>query len=117
VHKFECADDAGDSDGLPDRGALGSSWYGVCVETPRQGGDRIHPRDAEPLQQNVKLPKTLGATVVRVKAHKIAFAQREGVRHVIFGQSARTRWELLLRGSTLDRFLSAVSTLLCRSFR
>jgi K+-sensing histidine kinase KdpD len=26
----------------------------------------------------------------------------------IFGQSARTRWELLLRGSTLDKFLSAV---------
>jgi two-component system sensor histidine kinase KdpD len=38
----------------------------------------------------------------------IAFAQREGVTHVIFGQSARTRWELLWRGSTLDRFLGAV---------
>ena len=38
----------------------------------------------------------------------IAFAQREDVTHVIFGQSARTRWELLLRGSTLDKFLGAV---------
>jgi two-component system sensor histidine kinase KdpD len=38
----------------------------------------------------------------------IAFAQREGVTHVIFGQSARTRWELLVRGSTIDRFLAAV---------
>jgi two-component system sensor histidine kinase KdpD len=38
----------------------------------------------------------------------IAFAQREGVTHVIFGQSARTRWELILHGSTLDRFLGAV---------
>ena len=38
----------------------------------------------------------------------IAFAQREGVTHVIFGQSARTRWELLLRGSTLDKFPGAV---------
>jgi two-component system sensor histidine kinase KdpD len=27
---------------------------------------------------------------------------------VIFGQTARTRWELLWRGSTLDRFLGAV---------
>ena len=38
----------------------------------------------------------------------IAFAQREGVTHVIFGQTARSRWEILLRGSTLDRFLEAV---------
>jgi two-component system sensor histidine kinase KdpD len=57
--------------------------------------------------------KAFGATVVRVKAERpfdglIAFAQREGVTHVIFGQSARTRWELLWRGSTLDRFLGAV---------
>lgn len=53
------------------------------------------------------------AQPVRVKAGKpadglIAFAQREGVTHVIFGQSARTRWELLVRGSTLDKFLGAV---------
>jgi two-component system sensor histidine kinase KdpD len=94
-------------------GRLGSRWYAVYVETPRERGDRINPRDADALQQNIKLAETLGATVVRVKADKpadglIAFAQREGVTHVIFGQTARTRWELLLRGSTLDRFLGAV---------
>ena len=71
------------------------------------------PRDAEALQENIRLAESLGATVVRVKARPpadglIAFAQREGVTHVIFGQSARSRWELLWRGSTLDRFLSAV---------
>ena len=38
----------------------------------------------------------------------IAFAQREGITHVIFGESARSRWEILWRGSTLDRFLTAV---------
>jgi K+-sensing histidine kinase KdpD len=40
-----------------------------------------------------RLAETLGATAVRVKADKpadgvIAFAQREGLTHVIFGQSA-----------------------------
>ena len=55
----------------------------------------------------------LGATIVRVKADKpadglIAFAKREGITHVIFGQSARTRWEILLKGSTLNRFLEEV---------
>jgi two-component system sensor histidine kinase KdpD len=94
-------------------GRLGSRWYAVYVETPRERGSRINPRDADALQQNIRLAESLGATVVRVKADKpaeglIAFAQREGVTHVIFGQSARTRWELLLRGSTLDRFLGAV---------
>jgi two-component system sensor histidine kinase KdpD len=94
-------------------GRLGSRWYAVYVQTPHERADRITPRDAEALRQNIKLAETLGATVVRVIADKpadglIAFAQREGVTHVIFGQTARTRWELLVRGSTLDKFLGAV---------
>jgi two-component system sensor histidine kinase KdpD len=94
-------------------GRLGSKWYAVYVETPREQPGRIAAPDQDALQQNIKLAERLGATVVRVKAARpadglIAFAQREGVTHVIFGQSARTRWELLLRGSTLDRFLAAV---------
>jgi two-component system sensor histidine kinase KdpD len=38
----------------------------------------------------------------------IEFACREGITHVIFGQTQRSRWEILLRGSTLDRFLREV---------
>jgi two-component system sensor histidine kinase KdpD len=38
----------------------------------------------------------------------IAFAQREGITHVIFGQTARSRLEILLRGSILNRFLEEV---------
>ena len=94
-------------------GRLGARWYAVYVETPREKPGRIKPHDADALQENIRLAESLGATVVRVKADSpsdglIAFAQREGVTHVIFGQSARTRWELLLRGSTLDKFLGAV---------
>jgi len=94
-------------------GRLGSKWYAVYVETPREQPDRIDLRDADALQQNIRLAESLGATVVRVTADRpadglIAFAQREGVTHVIFGQSARSRWEVLWRGSTIDRFLSAV---------
>jgi two-component system sensor histidine kinase KdpD len=94
-------------------GRLGARWYAVYVETPRERPGRINTTDADALQENIRLAESLGATVVRVKAERpadglIAFAQREGVTHVIFGQSARTRWELLLRGSTLDRFLGAV---------
>ena len=57
--------------------------------------------------------RALGATVVRVKADRpadglIAFAKREGITHVIFGQSARSRLEILWKGSTLNRFLEEV---------
>jgi two-component system sensor histidine kinase KdpD len=94
-------------------GRLGARWYAVYVETPGETPGRIRADDADALQENIRLAESLGATVVRVRADRpadglIAFAQREGVTHVIFGQSARTRWELLWRGSTLDRFLGAV---------
>jgi two-component system sensor histidine kinase KdpD len=94
-------------------GRLGARWYAVYVETPREKPGRINAHDADALQENIRLAESLGATVVRVRAGRpsdglIAFAQREGVTHVIFGQSARSRLELLWRGSTLDRFLAAV---------
>jgi two-component system, OmpR family, sensor histidine kinase KdpD len=94
-------------------GRLGSRWYAVYVETPAEKPAHIRATDAEGLQQNIRLAESLGATVVRVTATKaadglIAFAQREGVTHVIFGQTARSRCELLWYGSILNRFLSAV---------
>ena len=94
-------------------GRLGSKWYAVYVETPRETPDRIIP-------QRFRCPPAEHAPRAKSWRHRrrvradrpadglIAFAQREGVTHVIFGQSARTRWELIWRGSTLDRFLGAV---------
>lgn len=92
---------------------LGARWYAVYVETPHEVPGRIRPEDREALQRNITLAEELGATVVRVKADRaadglIAFANREGITHVVFGQSARTRWEILLKGSTLNRFLEEV---------
>jgi two-component system sensor histidine kinase KdpD len=94
-------------------GRLGSRWYAVYVETPQEQPGRINTASAQALQQNIQAAETLGATVVRVKADRpadglIAFAKREGITHVIFGQSARSRWEQIWRGSTIDRFLSEV---------
>ena len=94
-------------------GRLGSRWYAVYVETPSERGNRINPRDADALQQNIKLAETLGATVVRVKADSpadglIAFAMREGITHVVFGQTARRRLEVLIKGSVLNRFVDEV---------
>lgn len=92
---------------------LGAHWYAVYVETPREAPGHIRRADQEALQKSVALAKDLGATIVRVKANKtsdglVAFAKREGITHVIFGQTARSRWEILLKGSTLNRFLDEV---------
>ncbi len=94
-------------------GRLGARWYAVYVETPAELPERIKTADREQLQRNITLAESLGATVVRVRADRpadglVAFAQREGITHVIFGQSSRTRLEILLKGSTLNRFLEEV---------
>ena len=94
-------------------GRLGARWYAVFVETPSELPERIKAADRDQLQRNIALAESLGATVVRVKADRpadglIAFAQREGITHVIFGQSSRTRLEILVKGSTLNRFLEEV---------
>ncbi|MEO8075079.1 MAG: universal stress protein [Acidobacteriota bacterium] len=94
-------------------GRLGARWYAVYVQTPREAPGHIKTPDRDALQRNIAFAEELGATVVRVRAARpadglIAFAQREGITHVIFGQSARTRWEIVLKGSTLNRFLEEV---------
>jgi two-component system, OmpR family, sensor histidine kinase KdpD len=94
-------------------GRLGARWYAVYVETPREAPGRIAVADRDALQRNITLAESLGATVVRVKADRpadglIAFAKREGITHVIFGQTARNRLEILMKGSTLNRFLQEV---------
>jgi two-component system sensor histidine kinase KdpD len=94
-------------------GRLGARWYAVYVETRAEVPERITAADRDQLQRNIALAETLGATVVKVKADRpadglVAFAQREGITHVIFGQSSRTRLEILMKGSTLNRFLEEV---------
>jgi two-component system, OmpR family, sensor histidine kinase KdpD len=94
-------------------GKLASDWYAVYVETPNEEPGRIDPADYAALQENIRLANDLGAKVVRLKGSRVAdalidFARREGVTHVIFGQTARSRWEMIFRGSIVNRFLSEV---------
>ena len=92
---------------------LGARWYAVYVETPREAPGHIKAADRQALERNIRLAEDLGATIVRVTAGKpadglIAFAKREGITNVVFGQSARSRWEIHFKGSTLNRFLEEV---------
>jgi len=94
-------------------GRLASDWYAVYVETPREEMGRINPEDYAALQENIQFAQQLGARVVKLKARNvadalIAFARGEGITHVIFGQTSRSRWDMLLHGSVINRFLDEV---------
>jgi two-component system sensor histidine kinase KdpD len=94
-------------------GRLATDWFAVYVETPKEEPGRIKPEDHVALGDNIRFAKQLGAQVVKLKGSKVAdllveFAKREGITHVVFGQSARSRWDLLVHGSIVDRFLRDV---------
>jgi two-component system sensor histidine kinase KdpD len=94
-------------------GRLATDWFAVYVETPKEEPGRIRPEDHVALEDNIRFATQLGAKVVKLKGARVAdllveFAKREGITHVIFGQSARSRWDLLVHGSIVDRFLRDV---------
>jgi two-component system sensor histidine kinase KdpD len=94
-------------------GRLASDWYAVYVETPGEELGRISPADYAALQENIQFAEGLGAKVVKLKSRRVAdalidFARREGITHVVFGQTSRSRWDILLHGSIINRFLHEV---------
>jgi two-component system sensor histidine kinase KdpD len=94
-------------------GRLASDWYAVYVETPGEEPGFIKPADHAALQENISFAQGLGAKVVKLKARRVAdalidFAKREGITQVVFGQTSRSRWQILLHGSILNRFLREV---------
>lgn len=94
-------------------GRLADDWYAVYVETPREEPGRIDPQDFVALQENIRFAEGLGARAVKLRGSNVAdalieFARRECITHVIFGQSARSRWNILLHGSIINRFLNEV---------
>ncbi|MGZ8844279.1 MAG: sensor histidine kinase KdpD, partial [Pyrinomonadaceae bacterium] len=63
--------------------------------------------------ENIRFAEELGAKVVKLKSRRVAdalidFAKREGITQVVFGQTSRSRWQILLHGSILNRFLREV---------
>jgi two-component system, OmpR family, sensor histidine kinase KdpD len=93
-------------------GRLASNWYAVYVTPPDDKG-HSDPEAFHRLEEYERMARDLGAQVVSLTDRHVAdalirFAQQESISHVVFGQSARTRWDIFLRGSILNRFLSEV---------
>jgi len=93
-------------------GRLATNWYAVYVSRPDDKGHG-DPEAFHRLEEYEKMARDLGAHVVNLTDRNVSdalirFAQQENISHVVFGQSARSRWDILWRGSVLNRFLSEV---------
>jgi two-component system sensor histidine kinase KdpD len=94
-------------------GRLASNWYAVYVTRPDDDKGHGDPDAYHRLEEYQRMARDLGAQVVTLSDSNVAdalirFAQEEGISHVVFGQSARSRWDILLHGSVLNRFLSEI---------
>lgn len=93
-------------------GRLASNWYAVYVSTPdeqRHGDAETHQR----VEEYKRMARDLGAQVVSLTDRHVSdalvrFAQQENISHVVFGQTTRSRFDILLHGSVLNKFLSEV---------
>ena len=93
-------------------GRLATNWYAVYVTRPDDKGHG-DPEAYHRLEEYQRMARDLGAQVVNLTDRNVSdalirFAQQESISHVVFGQPVRSRWDILLRGSVLNRFLSEV---------
>ena len=94
-------------------GRLASNWYAVYVARPDDDKGHGDPEAFHRLEEYERMARDLGAKVVNLTDRNVSdalirFAQQESISHVVFGQSARSRWDILWGGSVLNRFLSEV---------
>ena len=119
---------SGEGDGLPEHAARHRAAAARRRAHRRPPGDQLvcRVRDAGPtdkghgdpeafqrLEEYKRMARDLGAKVVTLTDRNVSdalirFAQQENISHVVFGQPVRSRWDILLRGSVLNRFLSEV---------
>ena len=94
-------------------GRLASDWFVVYVARPQRDHGHGDPAAYDRLQSVQRMARELGAKIVvledkNVSDALIRFAQQESISHDVFGQSVRSRRDILLRGSVLNRFLNEV---------
>jgi len=93
-------------------GRLATNWFAVHVTKP-DSKEHLDLEAVHRLEEYLRMARDLGAKVVTLTDRNVSdalirFAQQENISHVVFGQSVRSRWDILLRGSVLNRFLREV---------
>jgi two-component system sensor histidine kinase KdpD len=94
-------------------GRLATNWYAVYVSRPDDDKGHGDPEAFHRLEEYQRMARDLGAQVVTLTDKSVSdalirFAQQESISHVIFGQPVRSRLDILLRGSVLNRFLAEI---------
>jgi len=94
-------------------GRLATNWYAVYVQTPNEDHRHGDPEAYARLEEYERMARELGAKIVNLTGKNVSetlidFARQENISHVVFGQSARSRFDILLRGSVINRFLAAM---------
>ena len=94
-------------------GRLASNWYAVYVTRPDDDKGHGDPEAFHRLEEYQRMARDLGAQVVTLTDKNVSdalvrYAQQESISHVVFGQTARSRWDLFLHGSVINRFLNEV---------
>ena len=94
-------------------GRLATNWYAVYVARPDEDKGHGDPEAFQRIEEYQRMARDLGAQVVvltdkNVSDALIRFAQQENISHVVFGQPVRSRFDILLRGSVLNKFLSQI---------
>jgi len=94
-------------------GRLATNWYAVYVARPDEDKREADQEETQRIEEYQRMARDLGAQVVvlhdkNVSDALIRFAQQESISHVIFGQPVRSRFDILLRGSVLNKFLSQI---------
>ena len=89
-------------------------WFAVYVETPEEEPGHISPQAYATLQENITFAESQGAKIIKLQSSDVtnallAFARENEITHVIFGQSARSRWQIFWKGSIINRFRSEVN--------
>jgi two-component system sensor histidine kinase KdpD len=92
-------------------GRLNLDWYCVYVQTPDERADRIDSTVQRKLVDNIQKAQSMGAEVVKLEGTDVAatlcqFAVEHGVTLIVAGQSRRTWWQHITRGSVIDKLVN-----------
>ncbi len=92
-------------------GRLNTDWYCVYVQTPVESSHRIDTAVQRHLVQNIQKAQEMGAEVVTIPGVDIVetlldFAARQNVTLLVVGQSRRSWFQHMTRGSIIDRLVN-----------
>lgn len=85
-------------------------FYVIDVECTHPFSSKLTEGDRNILLKHRQLAEKLGAEVVSLKGHSVSheilkFAHERHITQLVLGHSNRSRWQTLLRGSTINRIL------------